>query len=285
MSIKRNQVRSGVKLPKLLLCYSCDELLDTQSITHEDCGQSLCNQCKSSKLCKCEIWEAEAVLDKKETITGETVYWMKWKNWSEEHNTWEPIENLVECEELIENYNNGTQPSPITASIDSDEDQGWFPVSKAIVNEIHQLPVICPNRDYGCEQDIKAGELKQHVEFNCNYSAQCYECEQFVKESMLKYHKQNLCPQRTVECPYCHTKDKCVVIDEHEKDIRLCLKVCAVDMIQHPLVKSKSSKEMSETQEDDCSDFIVPDRFKEKESKHKIAKQYDQWRRKQKARV
>ncbi|XP_046815567.1 histone-lysine N-methyltransferase SUV39H2-like isoform X1 [Vespa crabro] len=56
---------------------------------------------KTSK--KDEIWEVEKILNKKK-INGTTSYLIKWKNWSNDHNTWEPLENLTNCNEILKDF-------------------------------------------------------------------------------------------------------------------------------------------------------------------------------------
>jgi hypothetical protein len=40
-----------------------------------------------------ECYEVECIKDRK-ILRGKKHYLIKWKDWAEEHNTWEPIENL-----------------------------------------------------------------------------------------------------------------------------------------------------------------------------------------------
>jgi hypothetical protein len=37
-------------------------------------------------------------------IKNKAFYQCKWKNWEDKDNTWEPIENLSRCPELIEEF-------------------------------------------------------------------------------------------------------------------------------------------------------------------------------------
>lgn len=55
------------------------------------------------KTSKNDIWEVEKILDKK-NINGVTSYLIKWKDWSNDHNTWEPLENLTNCNEVLKDF-------------------------------------------------------------------------------------------------------------------------------------------------------------------------------------
>lgn len=49
------------------------------------------------------LWEVEKILAKKE-IKGIPTYLIKWKNWDSEYNTWEPMSNLVNCSDILEEF-------------------------------------------------------------------------------------------------------------------------------------------------------------------------------------
>ncbi|CEI96166.1 Putative Chromodomain Y-like protein 2 Short=CDY-like 2 [Rhizopus microsporus] len=51
-------------------------------------------------------YEVEAILDKREFSTGAAEYLIKWKGYSEEHNTWEPEDNL-NCPDILAAFNQG----------------------------------------------------------------------------------------------------------------------------------------------------------------------------------
>ncbi|XP_015174103.1 PREDICTED: histone-lysine N-methyltransferase SUV39H2 [Polistes dominula] len=52
-----------------------------------------------------KIWEVEEILNKTR-INGVTLYLVKWKDWSKDYNTWEPLENLTNCNQLLEKFEN-----------------------------------------------------------------------------------------------------------------------------------------------------------------------------------
>jgi len=48
-------------------------------------------------------WVVEEVVDKR-VRHGKTEYFLKWKNWPSSTNTWEPMEHLENCPELVEKF-------------------------------------------------------------------------------------------------------------------------------------------------------------------------------------
>ena len=46
-------------------------------------------------------WMVEAILEQRAGAAGEIEYLVKWQQWTEEHNTWEPEANLGGCVELL----------------------------------------------------------------------------------------------------------------------------------------------------------------------------------------
>ena len=50
-----------------------------------------------------EMWEVERIAGKK-TLTGETLYLIKWLGVPDEESTWEPLANLAGCMELVHQY-------------------------------------------------------------------------------------------------------------------------------------------------------------------------------------
>ncbi|KZC10249.1 Histone-lysine N-methyltransferase SUV39H2, partial [Dufourea novaeangliae] len=50
-----------------------------------------------------DLWEVEEILGKKE-LDDQSLYLIKWKNWDSDYNTWEPVSNLVNCPEMLEDF-------------------------------------------------------------------------------------------------------------------------------------------------------------------------------------
>jgi hypothetical protein len=48
-------------------------------------------------------YEVEQILDDKR-VSGKPYYLMKWKGYDTSENTWEPIENLTGCHQLVQQY-------------------------------------------------------------------------------------------------------------------------------------------------------------------------------------
>nr|XP_050845732.1 histone-lysine N-methyltransferase SUV39H2-like isoform X2 [Vespula vulgaris] len=52
---------------------------------------------------KKDVWEVEKILNKKK-INGVTSYLIKWKDWSDDYNTWEPLKNMTNCDEILKEF-------------------------------------------------------------------------------------------------------------------------------------------------------------------------------------
>ncbi|XP_033338541.2 histone-lysine N-methyltransferase SUV39H2 isoform X1 [Megalopta genalis] len=50
-----------------------------------------------------DVWEVENILGKKE-LNGQLAYLIKWKNWSNKYNSWEPEPNLINCSDILEEF-------------------------------------------------------------------------------------------------------------------------------------------------------------------------------------
>lgn len=71
-----------------------------------------------------KLYEVEAIVNKKVTANGKVLFYLKWKNYPNSQNTWEPAEHLdlASCAELISDYENRARKKnikgrPITKNI------------------------------------------------------------------------------------------------------------------------------------------------------------------------
>lgn len=53
-----------------------------------------------------EVFEVLKILARRKSRRGKLEYLVRWKNYGEEDDTWEPIENLKDCDEVLEDFNN-----------------------------------------------------------------------------------------------------------------------------------------------------------------------------------
>ena len=51
-----------------------------------------------------EEYVVERIIEKRFTKNGTAEYLVKWKNYGDHENTWEPNENMVHCEAMIERF-------------------------------------------------------------------------------------------------------------------------------------------------------------------------------------
>ncbi|XP_071484813.1 chromodomain Y-like protein 2 [Diadema antillarum] len=54
------------------------------------------------------IYEVERILARRRTRKGKLEYMVRWKNFDSDEDTWEPLENLGDCMELVEEFNRKT---------------------------------------------------------------------------------------------------------------------------------------------------------------------------------
>ena len=51
-----------------------------------------------------EAYEVEEIRDKVRGDDGKYLYYVKWKGWESDTNTWEPVEHLEDCPEMLEEF-------------------------------------------------------------------------------------------------------------------------------------------------------------------------------------
>lgn len=59
---------------------------------------------KKSKRKKYDDWEVEAILDFKNSEPMGQTYLVKWKGWTSDYNSWEPIHHLTGCSEFLKQF-------------------------------------------------------------------------------------------------------------------------------------------------------------------------------------
>lgn len=55
-----------------------------------------------------KLWEVERILQKREQ-NGQSLYLIKWKDWDASYNTWEPMRNLIHCQDLLHEFDDEQQ--------------------------------------------------------------------------------------------------------------------------------------------------------------------------------
>ena len=67
-----------------------------------------------------DVYVAEKILDKRVLPDGTVLYYVKWRNYPETDNTWEPVINL-DCDELLSEFEEGrsvpTQPPSVRTEV------------------------------------------------------------------------------------------------------------------------------------------------------------------------
>ncbi|XP_031826967.1 suppressor of variegation 3-9 isoform X2 [Nomia melanderi] len=96
-------VKSGSYFEKLQLKYNIDNFkLKELKIVLKDVKHD-----KKHKInlpsSENDLWEVEQILGKKQQ-GDQLLYLIKWKNWGNEYNTWEPESNLINCSDMLEEF-------------------------------------------------------------------------------------------------------------------------------------------------------------------------------------
>lgn len=56
-----------------------------------------------------KLWEVEEIVQKRVQKNQQPLYLIKWKNWDSKYNTWEPLRNLVNCHDLLREFDEERQ--------------------------------------------------------------------------------------------------------------------------------------------------------------------------------
>lgn len=75
----------------------------TTSCDSDDSVSSMEIVCLNSDGEEEKEWEVEKIVCQK-WEKGKTMYRVKWKGWSDEHSTWEPLSNLTHCSSILKEF-------------------------------------------------------------------------------------------------------------------------------------------------------------------------------------
>lgn len=56
-----------------------------------------------------KLWEVERIVQKRKRNGEEPLYLIKWKDWQSRYNTWEPLRNLINCDDLLREFEDEQQ--------------------------------------------------------------------------------------------------------------------------------------------------------------------------------
>jgi len=102
-----------------------------------------------------EEWGVEAILKQRAGGAGEIEYLVKWQQWTEEHNTWEPEANLGGCVELLSAFHASTSSAagPDTDAVpDADAHAAWEEAQKLRASPASPFAVVV--RPSLCAADV-----------------------------------------------------------------------------------------------------------------------------------
>ncbi|CAF1244328.1 unnamed protein product [Rotaria sordida] len=73
---------------------------------------------------KSKDYDVEKILSKRINGKGRTFYLIKWKGYSTSHNTWEPKDNVTNCQDLIKEFEAEEEKKNKSKNLNSNESQG-----------------------------------------------------------------------------------------------------------------------------------------------------------------
>lgn len=80
------------------------------------------------------LFEVDKILGKR-MKNGVPLYFIKWKDWSSDSNTWEPVENLVNCSEMLERF----EKERVQLLDNFKHETNFHPDSKEVENHMKEL--------------------------------------------------------------------------------------------------------------------------------------------------
>ena len=94
-------------------------------------------------------------------------------------------------------------------------------VNKQVDRLVKSLCIFCTNKNKGCKWQGELIDIDNHLSNSdgCQFEdVQCTnECGQVLKRNHLKCHLDSECPNRKIDCMYCHTKIQYKFINEKHK--------------------------------------------------------------------
>ncbi len=79
-------------------------------------------------------------------------------------------------------------------------------LDKSKLRDIEELEVECPNKQYGCQENITRGSLKEHLATKCTHgTVECTnKCDDIMFRKDLQEHLKEHCQKRQINCQYCN---------------------------------------------------------------------------------
>jgi hypothetical protein len=93
--------RGVLRTPSL----TSEPLLTTECVSEGDSITKNPPAFKDEEFSEEDVYEVEKILSK------QTIYLVKWKGYSQDHNTWEPLDNLIGCPQLIQEFESAADDS------------------------------------------------------------------------------------------------------------------------------------------------------------------------------
>jgi len=119
-----------------------------------------------------EVYVVEKILDKRVIPDGTVLYYLKWRNYPESDNTWEPVTNL-DCDELISEFekvwaaNNHSQKGASAGSTSPSKKKRSSKKNNGF-NDVGNEPIGF-ERGYEAEEIIGATDLDGQIMFNIKW--------------------------------------------------------------------------------------------------------------------
>lgn len=98
-------------------------------------------------------------------------------------------------------------------------DQNYRP-DRSFAKELQKIDVYCPNKDFGCSEQLKYAQVVAHLDKCVARQRPCpNNCGNKFEPRELALH-QNICPKRPVPCPQC--KQSVTLSDLEDHKVKLC---------------------------------------------------------------